>query len=102
MSEPPTRLDYSRPGVRPSLRVAKAIAFGAVALAAGAIAAWHTAHTIWVVGESRRLADARPIDIDPTWFGMALERAIPLGVFAGGVALVAIVRLARAWNARQA
>jgi hypothetical protein len=44
---------------------------------------------------------SRPIDFDPSYLGMPVEKSIPLGVLSGGVALVALVHFVRLWNNRK-
>ena len=81
------------------------VGVGAVALLTGAVVVWSFVHTVQVIIETQRVIRSRPIDFDPSYLGLPVEQAIPLGVLFGGVALVALVHLIRLvnnWRAAQA
>lgn len=97
----PRPLEYGRP-LRAPVRWTYMGGVGAVALVAGAVAAWCVVHTVQVVVEVQDVAGSRPIDFDPSSLGMPVEKAVPLGIVSGGVALVAFVQFVRLWNGRKA
>jgi len=68
---------------------------------AGAVTAWCVVHTMQVIVEVQRVVRARPIDFDPSYLGMPVEKSIPLGILSGGVTLVALVHFIRLWNSRR-
>jgi hypothetical protein len=94
---PQRPLDYASPPITP-VRLTCFVVVAGVALLAGAVAAWCFFHTVRVLLEVRRVAGSRPIDFDPSYLGMPVEKSVPLGVFSGGVALVAVVHVVRLWN----
>jgi hypothetical protein len=99
-SPQPQPLDYARPHLT-RIRAAYAAIVAVVILLAGAIAAWCTAHSIFVLAEFHRVSRSQPIDFDDSYLGMPAEQSIPLGVFTGGVAIVALIHLVRVLNSRR-
>jgi hypothetical protein len=103
-SPAPQPLDYARPFAQPS-GWSYAIAVSTIALVAAATAAWCAVHTFHVIVEVQRVGH-RAIDFDPSYLGLPIEKAIPLGIFGGGLALVALIHFirfvnsARRWRGR--
>jgi hypothetical protein len=96
------RLNYASPDP-PVLRAGLAVLAGFCVIAFGGVAAWCGVHAVSVVlalehspGAFFCAEGARE------WMaslGLPLERTIPLGVFCGGISLVALVQCIRQVNA---
>ena len=101
-SNPPAtwKLNYASPALRVRKLAFAAIA-ASVAVASGAVAVYCLIHAIHVYDGLQRLAGPRcgnGVAEEVAKLGLPLERTIPIGVFSGGGALVAMIQAIRFVN----
>jgi hypothetical protein len=90
-------LEYARPRLPPA-RMLYFASVAIVTLLSAVVAMGCLIHTVKLFSEFQsELVDAYPPD-----HGLPVEKSIPLGVFSGGVALVALVHFVRLLNGRRA
>jgi hypothetical protein len=90
-------LEYARPRL-PSARMLYVASVAIVALLSAVVAIGCLIHTIKLFSEFQ----SELVCPYPPHHGLPVEKSIPLGVFSGGVALVALVHVVRLLNGRRA